>query len=110
MVYHHRPGWQRCWEEEVCMLRPSAPDLKVYLHRAPIDLRRGRNGLAAMAREVMQKDPFGKTCFMFTNKSYSALNILAWDINGLSKLSTQDPRCGFRAESPLLSMATLVWS
>ncbi len=38
------------------MLRPSAPDLKVYLHRAPIDLRRGRNGLAAMAREVMQKD------------------------------------------------------
>jgi hypothetical protein len=23
------------------MLRPSAPDLKVYLHRAPIDMRRG---------------------------------------------------------------------
>ncbi|HEY6922838.1 MAG TPA: hypothetical protein VI653_05170 [Steroidobacteraceae bacterium] len=44
------------------MLRPSAPDLKVYLHRAPIDLCRGRNGLAAMAREVMQKDPFGNTC------------------------------------------------
>lgn len=29
------------------MLRPSASDLKVYLHRAPIDMRAGRNGLAA---------------------------------------------------------------
>jgi IS66 Orf2 like protein len=43
------------------MLRPSAPDLRVYLHRAPIDMRAGRNGLAAIAREVMQKDPFDKT-------------------------------------------------
>jgi IS66 Orf2 like protein len=32
-----------------------------------------------MAREVMQKDPFGNTCFLFTNKNYSALKILAWD-------------------------------
>jgi len=49
------------------MLRPSAPDLKVYLHRAPIDMRAGRNGLAAIAHEVMRQDPFGKTCFVFIN-------------------------------------------
>jgi transposase len=66
------------------MLRPSATDLKVYLHRAPIDMRAGRNRLAAIAREVMQQDPFGKTCFLFTNKRYTALKILAWDINGFS--------------------------
>jgi transposase len=64
------------------MLRPSAPDLKVYLHRAPIDMRAGRNRLAAIAREVMQKDPFGNTCFLYTNKRYTALKILVWDING----------------------------
>lgn len=34
------------------------PDLRVYLHRAPIDMRKGRNGLAAIVREVMQQDPF----------------------------------------------------
>lgn len=66
------------------MLRPNAPDLKVYLHRAPIDMRRGRNGLAAIAREVMQKDPFSNSCFLFTNKRGTALKILAWDINGFS--------------------------
>jgi transposase len=64
------------------MLRPSAPDLKVYLHREPIDMRAGRNRLAAIAREVMQKDPFSNTCFLYTNKRYTALKILVWDING----------------------------
>ena len=66
------------------MLRPNAPDWRVYLHRAPIDMRTGRNGLAAMAREVMLKDPFSNAYFLFTNKRYSALKILAWDINGFS--------------------------
>jgi transposase len=47
-------------------------------------MRRGRNGLAAIAREVMQKDPFSNTCFLFTNKRCNALKILAWDINGFS--------------------------
>src|SRR5689334_21200881 len=74
-------GSQRCWQEKF-MLRPTAPGLMVYLHPAPTDMRAGRNGLAAIAREAMQEDPFGKTCFVFTNKRYTALKILAWDING----------------------------
>lgn len=92
------------------MLRPSAPDLKVYLHRAPIDMRAGRNGLAAIAREVMQKDPFSNSCFLFTNKRYTALKILAWDINGFSKPSTQNPWCRFRVETSMLPMAPMVRS
>ena len=39
------------------MMRPVG-DVKVYLHRAPIDMRTGRNGLAALVREGMQQDPF----------------------------------------------------
>jgi transposase len=66
------------------MLRPRSADLKVYLHRAAIDMRKGRNGLAAIAREVMQKDPFSNSCFLFTNRRYTTLRILAWDINGFS--------------------------
>ena len=33
------------------MMRPSG-DLQVYLHREPIDMRRGRNGLAALVRDT----------------------------------------------------------
>jgi len=50
------------------MLRPNSPDLKAYLHRTPIDMRAGRNGLATLVREVIQQDPFQPAFFIFTNK------------------------------------------
>ena len=92
------------------MLRPNAPDLKVYLHRAPIDMRAGRNGLAAIAREVMQQDPFSNAYFLFTNKRFDAIKLLTWDINGFSKPSTQNPWCRFRVETSMLPMAPMVRS
>lgn len=55
------------------MLRPNAPDLKVYLHRAPIDMRKGRNGLAALVQEVMKQDPFGPSFFIFTKFAWPRL-------------------------------------
>lgn len=39
------------------MMRPVG-EVSVYLHRAPIDMRLGRNGLAALAQEVIKADPF----------------------------------------------------
>ena len=92
------------------MLRPNAPDLKVYLHRAPIDMRAGRNGLAAIAREVMQQDPFSNAYFLFTNKRFDAIKLLTWDINGYGKPSTQNPWCRFRVETSMLPMAPMVRS
>jgi hypothetical protein len=92
------------------MLRPNAPDLKVYLHRTPIDMRRGRNGLAAIVREVMQQDPFQPAFFLFINKRFDALKILTWDINGFGKPSTKDPRHQLRTSEALLPMAPLVRS
>jgi len=38
------------------MFRLSA-DLKVYLHREPIDFRAGINSLAVLVQEVMELDP-----------------------------------------------------
>ena len=61
------------------MLRPNTPDLKVYLHRSPIDMRRGRNGLAAIVREVMQQDPFQPAFFLFISKRFDAIKLLTWD-------------------------------
>ena len=66
------------------MMRPATEDLKVYLHRAPIDMRRGRNGLAALAREVMRQDPFSPALFVFIGRKHDALKILGWDRNGFA--------------------------
>jgi transposase len=66
------------------MMRPVGEELRVYLHRAPIDMRRGRNGLAAIAREVMQVDPFSGALFIFVGRRFDTLKILYWEKNGFA--------------------------
>jgi transposase len=63
------------------MMRPVG-EVRVYLHRAPIDMRRGRNGLAALAKEVMLQDPFSQALFVFIGRKFDTLKILGWDRNG----------------------------
>jgi transposase len=67
------------------MMRPVGENLRIFLHRAPIDLRRGRNGLAALTREVLKEDPFASgALFVFVGKSYDSLKILTWEKNGFA--------------------------
>jgi len=64
------------------MLRPEHTIDKVYLHRAPIDMRKQRSGLAALVQEVMQQDPFSSALYIFTGKRRDRIKILWWDKNG----------------------------
>jgi transposase len=64
------------------MLRPEQTIARVYLHRAPIDMRRQRSGLAALAQEVLKQDPFSSALFVFIGKRRDRLKILWWDRNG----------------------------
>ncbi|AYG76865.1 hypothetical protein CCGE532_30680 (plasmid) [Rhizobium sp. CCGE532] len=43
-------------------------DLKVYLHREPIDFRAGINSLAVLVQETMALDPFAPAVFAFCNR------------------------------------------
>jgi hypothetical protein len=59
------------------MMRPVG-DVKVYLHRAPIDMRTGRNGLAALVREGMQQDPFApQALYVFIGRRYVSAPLLS---------------------------------
>jgi transposase len=66
------------------MMRPSGEDLKIYLHRAPVDMRKGRNGLAALAQETMKLDPFSGNLFVYVGRRFNALKILYWNRNGFA--------------------------
>ena len=67
------------------MMRPVGENLRIYRHRAPIDMRRGRNGLAALTREVLKEDPFASgALFVFVGKRYDSLKILTWEKNGFA--------------------------
>ena len=39
------------------MLRPARDIARVYLHRAPVDMRKQIDGLAILAKDVIQQDP-----------------------------------------------------
>ena len=65
------------------MMRLVGEGLQVYLHRTPIDMRRGRNGLAALVKEAMKQDPFAPgSAYVFIGRKYDALKLLVWDRNG----------------------------
>ena len=64
------------------MLRPEETGERVYLHRAPIDMRKQRSGLAALVQEVIKVDPFSSAIFLFIGKRYDRIKILWWDRNG----------------------------
>ena len=66
------------------MMRPYGEGLKVYLYREPVDMRKWRNGLAALAQEVMKVDPFSGALLIFVGKYYNAVKILYWHRNGFA--------------------------
>ena len=56
--------------------------LKVFLHRAPVDLRLSINGLATLVEQALGRDPFAPTLYVFSNRRRNRVKILGWDRNG----------------------------
>ena len=46
------------------MIRTSG-DIRVFLHRKPVDLRKAINGLVAIVEGSMSGDPFSSDVFVF---------------------------------------------
>jgi len=64
------------------MLSPGA-DTRIYVALAPVDMRRGFDGLAAQVAGVLKLDPFSGALFLFRGKSGGLLKALLWDGQGL---------------------------
>jgi transposase len=64
------------------MLRPDRSIERVYLHRAPVDMRKQIDGLALLARDVMQQDPMSGALFAYINRRRNKLKLLIWERNG----------------------------
>ena len=58
------------------MLRPDSAIERVYLHRAPIDMRKQMDGLSMLVKQAMQMDPLSGALFVFINKSRTKLKLL----------------------------------
>jgi len=64
------------------MIRPD-PDLpEVFLCQAPVDFRKGIQGLSVLVEAELRLDPFSAQLFVFTNRRRDAVKILYWERNG----------------------------
>jgi transposase len=58
------------------------PQMRILVAVAPVDFRKGIDGLACVCRERLSADPFSGTAFVFRNRRGTALRILIYDGQG----------------------------
>jgi transposase len=58
------------------------PQMKVLVATAPVDFRRGIDGLAQVCRARLGSDPFAGTVFVFCNRRRTGIKVLVYDGQG----------------------------
>jgi transposase len=58
------------------------PQSRILVATAPVDFRKGIDGLAAVCRTVLAEQPLSGAIFVFRNRSATALKLLFYDGQG----------------------------
>ena len=58
------------------------PQSRILLATAPVDFRKGIDGLAAVCRQVLREQPLSGAVFVFRNRAATALKLLVYDGQG----------------------------
>ena len=58
------------------------PQMRILVAVAPVDFRKGIDGLARVCRETLRSDPFRGWVFVFRNRRGQAIKILVYDGQG----------------------------
>lgn len=64
------------------MIAPP-PGVRIWLAAGVTDMRKGFDGLAALAQDHLKQDPFSGQLFAFRGKRGDLVKILSWDGQGL---------------------------
>jgi transposase len=62
---------------------PLSGGVRVLIAAKPVDFRKGADGLAAVAKEVLAQDPFSGAIIVYRSKRADRVKILVWDGSGL---------------------------
>ncbi len=57
--------------------------VRIMVATKPIDFRKGHDGLAALVKNELHKDPFTGTVFVFRSRRADRLTLFYWDGTGL---------------------------
>ena len=58
------------------------PQMRVLVAVEPVDFRKGIDGLAQIAKDVLARDPYSGSVFVFRNRSATAIKVLVYDGQG----------------------------
>ena len=87
--------------------------VRVYLAPGRTDMRKSFDTLAALARDVLEKDPLSGHLFAFCGKRRNRVKILGWDRNGfwllLKRLEEDRFIWPSEAAVPTLTVEQLRW-
>lgn len=71
--------------------------IRVWVHREPVDMRKQYDGLWALATHAMKRDVFDGDLFVFIGRTRRRAKILYWDGTGLCLLQKRLDRGRFIA-------------
>lgn len=61
-------------------------DVKIFIYRHQVDMRKSINGLSLLVVDSLQLDPQAKALYLFHNKSNDKFKAIFWDGNGFMLL------------------------
>jgi transposase len=73
---------------------------RVFVAVPPADLRKGYDGLARLAHDVIAQDPLSGHLFVFANRKRNRIKILYWDTTGYAVWMKRLERGCFRWPTP----------
>jgi transposase len=73
---------------------------RVFVAVPPADLRKGYDGLARLAHDVIAQDPLSGHLFVFANRKRNRIKILYWDRDGYAVWMKRLERGNFRWPTP----------
>ena len=56
--------------------------ISVFAYSQPVDFRKQHDGLYAMVRKELERDPLDGSLFLFFNRRHDRIKLLIWDRNG----------------------------
>jgi len=69
---------------------------RIYLYRAPCDMRKSFDGLCGLIRSELGADPLSGSLFVFLNRRRSMVKLMYWDTDGFMILFKRLERGSFK--------------